>query len=307
MIRDEIINKLVEQTSHYIRENKVSLSRDSKEFVTSITNINFNLTLPILKKDILENAIFIKNLYALWNALIDDEMDTKKTKRYLDKSNYFLSLLEKDGLEAKSQHKSDPSTTLIYDIFSLIGNKTRSDAIVFEFREVINGFYYEHFINHNPSLATALEYSHYSAVTAGPKIYLDIDIALSDKKILVSDYKNLRLGLDYISRGIKYASDVSGLHRELTVEKSLNIVSIKALESQVLDLNTLGNSAYSFDKIIEILKPFIRETTDEAYVFYDQGEKFLKKVTGLDIAMLADSLKKVIDTYINYSDKFFVK
>ncbi|MFS8131464.1 MAG: hypothetical protein ACMG57_05840 [Candidatus Dojkabacteria bacterium] len=290
-----MIEKLIKKTKEYLKDNNINLIRDLDVFLRATTSINLNLYLFLKDEVLLEEVVFIKNLYSVWNAYVDDEMDNMKTKTALDSSLLFLVSLN---------NNNDPSVTILNTILDTLEDRNK-ELVILDLLEVINGFNYEYYINLNNKVANSIEYEKYSTVTAGAMVYLDIDAIYSDSDIDNSLYRNLRVSYDYYAKSIKYASDISGIERELKEENSLNIVVITAIEKGIITYEEFNNSKLNSEQILTKLRPILDSITKKSLDFMNEAEKYLSQIETIDRMRVSLTYKKVIETYLTQKDNFF--
>jgi hypothetical protein len=118
-----------------------------------VSRLNAGLTLPLVPPEQAQRALWLKNLYALWNFVLDDEIDRDGTRANLDAS--IRALL--GGGPAPDDAKQDAAKLMDRMLSEVPTGKPREAAALhLDLWELINGLNYEHCINRFPSLANSL-------------------------------------------------------------------------------------------------------------------------------------------------------
>ena len=181
----------------------------------------------------LPTVVLLKNVYALWNCTVDDEIDREARRDELEREraaagDVQLRQAPSTAEEARRRCCRSSSPRIPVD---------RGGGEEFvplpDLLEVIHGFRYEHLINRSPRLANSVEYGRYGAtMTASFKVHLDIDMARSvARRSAPGPTETLRIAYDLFSTALEVRlRRIGSLRRELADEDNLNSVRIHALE-----------------------------------------------------------------------------
>lgn len=280
MLSKTEISHIVERTLKELDSIDIEFRRGNPEkYFENITQINLGLTIPNDDLELLVEAIYLKNLYVLWNILVDDESDIDKTNNLLNISLNQISSLKSPEL----------SFCLIPKILKPFEKSKFHSLLRFDLLNIINGFFYEHQINTINGLSSIEEYLDYSTMTATIKHYLDIDYGLFKLENL-HNYNSLRIGYHYYSIALKLASDIGTYHREKQYENSLNSIAIldgKGLkdsksEVKILSKKYLKKALSSISTIKDFNTVDISGTMEDIVLSYLSGEdQFFQDETAL--------------------------
>jgi hypothetical protein len=276
---------------------------DPRSYFAHLSRVNSGLTLSIVPQDQRVAAISLKNLYVLWNILVDDDIDRKGTRTNLDAS--LLALVDRSSLQRANFAASPSALNVLARMFADFpaGKTEEIEAFCFDLWEVASGFVYEHCINEWPRIATAHEYEKYSVITATVKTHLDIDWMFLRSAPSIETYKKLRLAYDHFSRAIKYSSDIGSLRRDLLEENNLSIVRIGAVEDGILGLEEIvreedyGRVAGELHNVVVRIERMVESSVRE-------GRAVFAEVSEIDVSSVVEALSAVV-TVSRRQDLFF--
>ena len=110
----DIFEEILNDTVKFIESNSIQFRRgDVAQYFKFLTKVNFNLTLPIFQDNgLLIKAVYLKNLFVLWNIIVDDEID-------MDKKNDNLEMIER--YEKVGFTQSSLLNLLLFHVHHIIG------------------------------------------------------------------------------------------------------------------------------------------------------------------------------------------
>jgi len=301
------IEAALDRTIKFIGPWKEKLDRvDLVNYFRLISKVNTGFTLPVFESQAeLEEIVFLKNLFALWIIVVDDELDRGKGRVGLDSSTLVLM---RHGLEFGNLPVVDEpfaATVLKALLKSLEDRPGRSmffDAFCFDVRDMIHGFEYSSLLRPHASLglSSVKEYVKYSSMTVGIKQFLDMDAIFFRQLISAKEYRLIRDAYDCIAHAIRYANDAAGLKRDLEDEAALDVIQLMAIEGEKLSAGwrlegQVDYQALHGELLPFVLSPFVRHTYGLARQSLDEAKILLSQVTSLETSGIwntADSLVK---------------
>jgi hypothetical protein len=296
------VGRLAQIVVDMIQRHGISFVRgEPRDYFTRLSRVNAGLTLPVVAPADLPEVVLLKNLYVLWNFIMDDEMDREGTRTNLDASIGFLL-----G-DASAERAESDAVKVLTSIFSRLPNRRPDDeaALRFDLWEVVHGLNYEYYINRSARLANSLEYGKYSTMTASVKVLLDVDCMACPRPIGHEPYSKLRLAYEHLTLAIKYSSDVGTLRRELTEEKNLNAVRIRAAEEHLLDLAYSVSSPEEYESVLGRVRPVMDEVRNIAKRHFDAALRLLSSVPSVDSTLVLQTVASLIQPYNAGEDPFF--
>jgi hypothetical protein len=303
MSNEEIITNCTTKTVEIIMKNKIQFRRgDPYKYFYNISCVNYNLTLPICDKNNLSDAIILKNMCSLWTLIIDDFIDQDHSISELISSTLLLHGCNTDPIQSITQ-------IILQEMLEPFKGNKLYDINWVDVKDILDGFYYENLINTYPNLSSSEEYKYYGtkAMIGDMRYYLNTDMLFSDNINLNStEYSLLRLAYYHLSIALKYSSDIGSLNRELYEEKNLNIIIIKAIEENLLDINKFKSISNS-ESIINQLLPIINNVKVEISNQMNTVNKLLQMLPNIDISRFLTQVNQIIDNYNNSIDEFFKK
>lgn len=281
----EIIQEATKLSLEYLTANNIAFTRgDPQRFFGKVSQLHLGLSLLPTGKTITAEQIHQKNMFALWNLLVDDPIDNNGDN---------TALLKSISVFTGSDSTAFPPAQALLAPFSNTEYRTHT---VMDLGEISMGFYYEYLINQDVTQASFNDYLIFSTQTISLLYYLDLDYASAASKEFAADYPALREAYKTFSIAIKLASDIGSFDREIETEKNLNSILILAIEEGVLthenvfsDPEALKNNP-AIQEIVERVKTM-------AYEKYEEAVALLAPVTSVDTTMLKLSLKQLIDAY----------
>jgi hypothetical protein len=235
---------------------------DPQKYFETFSQINAGLTLPIVSPQQRVTVVKLKNFYALWNFLVDDEMDRRGTCRHLDASMQVL-LDHSRGVAGLSEGSRVAELMgAILKELPVSPSLTRShlhELLLFDLWAVLSGFKYEYCLGKKPQVANSLEYRKYTTQVATFEHYLDLDCLFADRELAPTTYSQLRKAYEHLGQALKLASDIGSLKRELMEENNLNLVRILAAESGVFRLEQKVEREEEFEELRPRLQPTVLE------------------------------------------------
>jgi len=263
--------------------------------IAQLTKISEGFTLSTTPREQRRDAIFLKNIYTLWNLTVDDEIDRKGHGEDLDAS---LSFLEDRQLEPTS------ATKLLETLFSGLPSKEGAlQRLKLDIWEVACAFQYERRLKIRPSLATSFEYRRHCEIVGSIKPFLDIDFAFLDLPTTCSSYRTLRAAYEHISVAIKLASDIGTFQREIVDEDTLNSIRIVAAERGLLPLD-IRPSKDDFPRIRQRVAPIVEETKAIVTENIEQARTLLESTEMIDATSVFQTASYIIRQYIDEFDPF---
>lgn len=303
MLHEDEIARLTSEMVDFIERHGIRFSRgDARAYYKYETRMHAGLTLPFVSPDQRSEIVRLKNLYALWNVVLDDEIDRTGARTNLDAS---LALLAgRSNCSLREAGTSDAATILAYLFARIPATQPRArDALRFDLWEVANGLVYEFYINTWREFATLSEYCRYSAMTASLKPYLDIDWMFSQATVDAETYKKLRLAYEHFSLALKYSSDIGTFRRELLEENNLNIVRIRAAEEGILRIDQ-AVAAEQYGEIARRMRSIFADVAKMADDNMSAARAILKGISALDTSSVVDTISHVIRTYTTGHDTY---
>jgi hypothetical protein len=301
----EIVEEEARFIAEFITSKNIELGRGDGNvlaFFNELGNWHYLFTLESAR----EHAgilVRLKNLYGLWNALVDDEIDQRGTRHQLDASMQLL--LSRTGQGVPAPEKDCPAVHALRELFTQL-DATRPpnrehmlEAFHFDLWDLMNGFGYEYSINKLARLANSEEYSKYSTMTASIKQYLDLDCIYAAQYPSAADYRHLRVGYEHLGRAIKFASDIGTLKRELKDEDNFNLVRILALESGLTTIEQRVESDEQYEALMnqDALKQAVQEVRKRAETELNAARSHLEQATAVDTRMVLKGVTRFIDKY----------
>lgn len=283
---------------------------DPKSYFETFSQINAGLTLPLVSPQQRVTVVKLKNFYALWNFLVDDEMDRRGTCRHLDASMQVL-LDRSRGAEGRTE--GSRVAELMDEILKAIPvspSHTRGhlrELLIFDLWAVLSGFRYEYCLGKKPQVANSLEYRKYTTQVATFEHYLDLDCLFADRELAPTTYSQLRKAYEHMGQALKLASDIGSLKRELMEENNLNLVRILASESGVFRLEQKVEREEEFEELRPKLQPTVLEVRRLATVEMETATALLSPLDAeVDSQVLRKTASRMMQGYFQ-RDMFFWK
>jgi hypothetical protein len=264
-----VVGKAALAISEFIKSNNITFGRgDPLKFFTQLGHLHYQFTLGVGRAHA-DTLVHLKNLYGLWNAVVDDEIDQHGSRDQLDASLQLM--LNRTRGEPTSAKDCDAVRTL-EALFAELDRTLRNNrqhmlkAFHFDMWDLMNGFAYEYCITKVSRLANSEEYTKYSTMTASIKHYLDLDCLYAEEYPSASDYRHLRVGYEHLGRAIKFASDIGSLKRELKNEDNFNLVRILAVESGISEAEQRLDNAEQYETLMnqDAMKRVLQEVRERA-------------------------------------------
>lgn len=279
-----------------LRSNAIRLVRgEPLDYCRRLARMSDTMTLPIVLPSRRRDAVFLKVLYAIWNIILDDEIDRDGTAAGLDASLTFLMAKPE---EAAAYPPGACAVLHMMAKFLPGGKLLRSDPIGFNLWEVGHGLCYEIYLNHNRNRATKFEYLRYSVMTASLKIFLDIDCMWAKRPLDAGTYATLREAYDELTRAIKLASDVGTLWREVYDEDNMNYLRI--LAGQFRETNVLSAESAMGDAL-----RYRDEVTRLARTHLMAAQCLFVNAQDIDASELLNSGASIVEAYSSGADPYF--
>lgn len=292
----QMIESLLEAASRkvvdFVEQNGVVFKRgDVHKYFLRISKVNLGLSLPQLPKEVTLEALVLKNFYALWNILVDDEIDGEGKSTLLEDS---ISLVV-TGIGSSSAAK------LLELILAVARDTDAAESMRFDILNICQGFAYEKFINGHEHVATIPEYQHYSTLTASLNIIYNIDLSYLNSSD-ISHINHIRALYFHLGKAVKYSSDIGSLEREINTEKNLNLTLLKFAE-----LKGIGKKEQIFSEaqaIPEELQQAIKYVKDLAQAELNEAEAALTKLDN-SYSMIYQAASSMVKGYWVGADIFF--
>jgi hypothetical protein len=304
MNNSKIITDVINKTQEFVKKHNIHTIRDIDKYINSVTTLNYGLTLSFVSKDDIQEILFIKNLYAIWNIIVDDDIDVLRSTKELEASEYIINNTVNNQRIINNIKNESLSAEILNFILNKIKNNYFKEWFIFDISEILKALRYEYMTNKNLLTVNSFEYTRHAPLTASPIAYLDIDLASLGTFEDFSLYSKLRLACHYLSIGIKYASDIGTLKRELENESNLNIVIIKALEKKLIDSELLTKKNLNLDKIKLKLSSTINEIKEECLEYFLKGKSVLNTLP-IETTGYINQIKNLIDLYLKEIDNFY--
>ncbi len=301
-----------EAVVHFIETNAVTFERgEPRKYFARFTKMNGGLTLPIVDPEHLTKVIRLKNFYALWNFLVDDEMDRDGRSTGLDDSMMMLMhysrgaplssqvsvaarLLEKILREVKAlSTANDPTKARLREMF------------YFDLWALMTGFKHEACINDMKEAANPMEYIKYTTLVGSIEHLLDLDCLFATSTLPPPVYNRLRVAYDHLGRALKFSSDVGSLKRELMEEDNLNLIRILAGGENITGLEKKLSEA-EFEALRSDLEPIVKKVRDMAREHLEKASSLLSGLSGVDTGRLLGTVSSIVQEYFK-GDVFFQK
>jgi hypothetical protein len=300
--------ELVEEESRFISEfitsNHIKFERGDGNplpFFIELGHWHYLFTLETAREHA-GTLVRLKNLYGLWNALVDDEIDHKGTRHQLDAS--LQVLLNRMGQGAPAPEKDCDAVRTLNALFTELHATRPSrvhmlEAFHFDLWDLMHGFGYEYSINKLARLANSEEYSKYSTMTASIKQYLDLDCIYAAEYPSAADYRHLRVAYEHLARAIKFASDIGTLKRELRDEDNFNLVRILALEAGLTEIEQRVESDAQYEALMEKqeLQDARKEVGERARAELRAAGQHLERAPSVDTKTVLKAVTRFIDKY----------
>jgi hypothetical protein len=302
------IGAVAKRTADLVKDNGISFDRgDAHRFFTKLGYLHAQFTLPLVPREHVDTVIHLKNLYGLWNSVVDDEIDQRGGREQLDASLQLLLNLTRG--EPSSARDCD-AVRILAELFRVLQEtrpyKERTlEALHFDLWDLMNGFSYEYCITKYARVANSVEYAKYSTMTASIKHYLDFDCLYLAENLSASDYRHLRVGYEHLALAIKFASDIGSLGRELKNEDNFNLVRVLALESGVAGIERRVQSDAEYEALMnqEDLKGVIQKVREASQEKLEAARAALALAPSVDTRMVLKGATDFINIYFR-QDQF---
>lgn len=306
-MKKRLFHKSSMKIVNLIDEIGVNFGRgDVYSYFYDMSKVNYGLSLDSDgTNDSMPVLIYLKNLYVLWNILVDDSVDVHKELSLINESYLKLSVAFSDN--------SDRVTVLdvlIQELAKLtleVDKQYYGDLLRFDLINMINSFHYEHIIQEDMSLSSEVEYKAISTMTASIKFHLSLDLVHTSDLSEV-DVRYLREGYHFLSQAIKLSSDVGTFKREVTDEQSANLIVLKGLKDKVINEKAIRNvKLRNYNAIEEKLKYLFLDISKNANNLYTKGMKSLRKARNENVNTdrVETTVRKIMDGYLAKSDNFY--
>jgi hypothetical protein len=303
------ISDIADIMARFIEAKGITFERGNPQpFFTKLGFMHDGFTLPLMSQQHRATVVRLKNLYGLWNTIVDDEIDRDGRRDHLDAS--LRLLLHRSRGEAAPVSDSKAALTLD-ELLSLLSaelprKNAPLEAFYFDLWDLMNGFSYEYCINKLGRVANSVEYGKYSTMTASIKHYLDLDCLFAAQEVSPSDYRHLRVGYEHLGLAIKFASDIGTLKRELMDEDNLNLVRILALEAGLSGAGVqqkLEDEA-QYESFREQLRPHVEKVRQLAQEKLAAADAAFTGLSSVDARPVFKAVTRLVETYFK-SDPYF--
>jgi hypothetical protein len=298
----DVTNRIV----RFIEANEIKFVRGKpQEYFEQLTRMHVGLTLPIVAPDKLTTVVLLKNLYSLWNFVVDDELDRDGRTHSLDATMQLV--LHRSRGETPPPGLVSGVTRAFDDILQALptepGKARMRDMFYMDLWPLMTGFKYEYCINQMPEAANSLEYCMFTPLVAGISHYLDLDCLFAASELPPAVYGRLRGAYAHIGQAFKLSSDIGTLKRELLEEDNLNLVRIKAREAGVSGIERKLSGEKELEALRPTLQPFIDQVRQKATEHLEAARSELG-ATSLDTQRLVGTVSMIVQGYFK-RDMFF--
>ncbi len=275
-----------------IKKHNIKFGRgDIETYFGYLSQVSFGLTLPPSKPN--WRAVYLKNVYTLWNITVDDELDRAHSNTELNACFDFIA----------TNNTSLKSTFLLEIMLAELGEY--SEMAKQDILEMLTAFNFEFLINSQPYIANTQDYIRYSTMTASIKYFLLVDLALSNIRLSNAEFGALRNGYHHFSTAIKLSSDLGSFQREITEEKNLNYPLILLIEKDKVAPNKIFS--LSPTELHSAAKPYFPEIKKLIQKEYKKGLTSLERISTIKIDIFIETVANVITRYSNETDPFFLQ
>lgn len=264
---------------------------DPVKYFSSLSKLFMGLTLPFVKNS--EKAIYLKNVFTLWNTVIDDAIDRHRSRLELDSSINFLI----SGTE-ETEAKSVPLLKIMLKDMGRYLEIAKQDLL-----ELLVGLNAEFLMNQNMQFATLSLYTNQSTNTTSIHYLLDTDLALSKSELSTEELSNLRAAYRQFAIAIKYSSDLGSFEREFTNEQNLNYLLIKLIQEG--DFSATELFSVSLDQVKSKAEPYFEELRELVRTKFQKGLALLNKVSTLETSSFSKAISGIIVQNSQEEDLFF--
>jgi len=303
-----------EAVVHFIEKSGVTFERgEPRKYFTRFSRMNAGLTLSIVDPKHQATVIRLKNFYALWNFLVDDEIDRDGSSIGLDHS---MLMLMHHSWGAPLPAELSDSARLLGKILEAVKQVDPGDSkfkarvremFYFDFWALMTGFKHEACINELKEAANPMEYIKYTTLVGSIEHLLDLDCLFASTEVPPLVYNRLRVAYDHLGRSLKFASDIGSLQRELTEEDNLNLIRIEARARGIPEVEK-KLSLQEFDALRPRLLPVVEEVRDKAQKHLKDASDILSEVSAthpnLDFKVLVGTVSSIVQEYFK-GDVFF--
>lgn len=277
-----------------IDEYQIDFTRgDIDIYFGNLTQVLAGLTLPSVTDK--WTAVYLKNVYTLWNILVDDEIDRENSRSGLDASFAFLA----SGSISADSHVAARLLKLLLEKLGRYEGLGRQFLL-----EIAQGFNYEHLINSDRKYASTEGYLRNSTLTASIKYFISVDLALSNTSFDFAEITSLVDSYQYFSVAIKLASDLGSFQREISDEQNLNYPILLAIKGNNLDPETVFS--LKKEELSEMARSNFDSIRSEIKEHFQKGLTSLERISTIDISILKKTVTRIITQYSNEEDPFFL-
>lgn len=283
----------IQSVVDFINKYQIDFHRgEVTSYFQRISHLNQEFSLPQADPAKKEESLVRKNLFVLWNIMIDDEVDREGKNTTLKDSFAFWS-------GGKTVNPTSEILSLIMGPESANTNYTTLKQDLFE---VAKGFEYEYQINHENVIVNQKDYLDRSTLTASILPLLDLDLFYTDNTNQLP-LEKLRQAFSHIGKAIKLSSDIGSFAREVSQEKNLNLILVKLIEETNLNQERVFEKMHHYQPI---LKKMAEEVQKMAFVELDTACKLIQPL-GQDYERIVAMAKSVVERYSGGIDIFFDK
>lgn len=290
----------------FIQSNGLAFERgDPQQYFANLTKVHVGLTLPIVAPERVPQLIRLKNLYALWNFVVDDEIDRAASTEGLDAS---MQLLLHHSRGQPELGLGSGAAKALEEIFTALPTEPSKapmrEMLYFDMWPLMTAFKYEYCINKLKGAANAFEYSMFAPLLGGISHYLDLDCLFATRELPLSTYGRLRDAYAHIGQAFKLSSDIGSLKRELLEEDNFNLVRLKAQEAGVSGLDRKLKGEEEFEALRPALQPFVEEVRKMANEHLSAANSVLATLPDIDSQRVLGTATKIVQSYFE-RDVFF--
>jgi hypothetical protein len=305
MLSPSEVTTITDAVVRFIETNGVRFERgDPRKFFSHFSHVNERLTLPIVAREHLSTVVLLKNFYALWNFVVDDEIDREGRSNHLDAS--IQVLLRGEPGAAQDSSAARVLANILDGLPTDLAKAHLREMFRFDLWTLVCGFKYEFCINKMTAAANSLEYRKYTTMVGTIEQLLDLDCLFAAGELAPSTYRRLRVGYEHFGQALKLASDVGSLKRELMEEDNLNLIRIKGLEAKIPGLERKLTGEEEFEALRPQLQPLVEDVRQEASTHLETGRTVLAGITDVDTQGVVQTVSGIVQNYFE-RDLFFSK